>query len=120
MPGRFFVRSEVSNLGWLNRGAIGASFRATEMIQSQGDFNRASHPLELIQSNGFFQMQLPNGTTTIHAAATFSTNGVVSGPCWRAIGRGTYSVSWSDLASKGVVARISECLTRNDLFRYLK
>jgi flagellar basal-body rod protein FlgG len=41
---------------------LGSKAAATEIIQSQGDFNTTGNPLDLaIQGNGFFQVQMPNG-----------------------------------------------------------
>ena len=47
---------------------------ATEVIQAQGDFNQTGNTLDLaIQGAGFFQVQMPNGTTAYTRAMAAST-----------------------------------------------
>ncbi len=54
---------------------LGTRTSATEVIQTQGDFNQTSNPLDIaIQGNGFFQVQLPNGTTAYTRAGSFHMN----------------------------------------------
>ena len=54
---------------------LGTRTSATEVIQTQGDFNQTSNPLDLaIQGGGFFQVQLPNGTTAYTRAGSFHLN----------------------------------------------
>ena len=51
---------------------LGTRAAATEMIQSQGEFNQTSNPLDLaIQGNGFFQVQRPDGTTAYTRNGSF-------------------------------------------------
>ena len=45
------------------------------MIQTQGDFNQTGNTLDLaIQGAGFFQVQMPNGTTAYTRAGSFHMN----------------------------------------------
>jgi len=54
---------------------LGTKTSATEVIQTQGDFNQTGNPLDLaIQGAGFFQVQLPNGTTAYTRAGSFHMN----------------------------------------------
>jgi flagellar basal-body rod protein FlgG len=54
---------------------LGTRTSATEIIQTQGDFNQTGNTLDLaIQGNGFFQVQLPNGTTAYTRAGSFHMN----------------------------------------------
>jgi flagellar basal-body rod protein FlgG len=54
---------------------LGARTSATEVIQTQGDFNQTGNQLDLaIQGNGFFQVQLPNGTTAYTRDGSFHLN----------------------------------------------
>jgi flagellar basal-body rod protein FlgG len=51
---------------------LGARPAASEVIQSQGDFNTTGNPLDLaIQGLGFFQVELPTGETAFTRAGTF-------------------------------------------------
>jgi len=51
---------------------LGARSSASEMIQSQGDFNQTGNPLDLaIQGQGFFQVQLPSGDFGYTRSGTF-------------------------------------------------
>jgi flagellar basal-body rod protein FlgG len=51
---------------------LGARSAASEIIQSQGDFNTTGNPLDLtIQGQGFFQVQLPTGETAYTRAGAF-------------------------------------------------
>jgi flagellar basal-body rod protein FlgG len=51
---------------------LGARSAASEIIQSQGDFNSTGNPLDLvIQGQGFFQVQLPNGETAYTRSGAF-------------------------------------------------
>jgi flagellar basal-body rod protein FlgG len=54
---------------------LGTRNSATEVIQTQGDFNQTANPLDLaIQGSGFFQVQLPNGTTAYTRNGAFHMN----------------------------------------------
>ncbi len=54
---------------------LGTRTAATEVIQTQGDFNQTGNQLDLaIQGGGFFQVQLPNGTTAYTRAGSFHLN----------------------------------------------
>jgi len=54
---------------------LGTRTSATEVIQTQGDFNQTSNPLDIaIQGNGFFQIQMPNGTTAYTRSGSFHMN----------------------------------------------
>jgi flagellar basal-body rod protein FlgG len=54
---------------------LGTRASATEVIQAQGDFNQTGNTLDLaIQGQGFFQVQLPNGTTAYTRAGSFHMN----------------------------------------------
>lgn len=51
---------------------LGTRPAASEMIQSQGDFNFTGNPLDLtIQGPGFFQVRLPSGEVAYTRAGTF-------------------------------------------------
>jgi flagellar basal-body rod protein FlgG len=51
---------------------LGARSAASEIIQSQGDFNSTGNPLDLvIQGQGFFQVQMPNGETAYTRSGAF-------------------------------------------------
>jgi flagellar basal-body rod protein FlgG len=51
---------------------LGARSAASEIIQSQGDFNSTGNPLDLvIQGQGFFQVQLPNGEIAYTRSGAF-------------------------------------------------
>ena len=54
---------------------LGTRASATEIIQSQGDFNQTSNPLDLaISGQGFFQVQQQDGTTAYTRAGSFHMN----------------------------------------------
>ncbi len=54
---------------------LGTRASATEVIQTQGDFNQTGNPLDLaIQGAGFFQVQMPDGTTAYTRAGSFHLN----------------------------------------------
>lgn len=51
---------------------LGTRSAATEMIQTQGDFNQTGNPLDLtIKGQGFFQVKLPSGETAYTRAGEF-------------------------------------------------
>jgi flagellar basal-body rod protein FlgG len=51
---------------------LGSRSAASEIIQSQGDFNTTGNPLDLtIQGPGFFQVQLPSGETAYTRSGAF-------------------------------------------------
>jgi flagellar basal-body rod protein FlgG len=51
---------------------LGARPAASEVIQSQGDFNTTGNPLDIaIQGLGFFQVETPTGETAYTRAGTF-------------------------------------------------
>jgi len=51
---------------------LGARTSASEIIQSQGDFNTTGNPLDLtIKGQGFFQVTLPTGETAYTRGGTF-------------------------------------------------
>jgi flagellar basal-body rod protein FlgG len=51
---------------------LGARAAASEIIQSQGDFNQTGNPLDLtIQGAGFFQVQLPSGEVAYTRSGAF-------------------------------------------------
>jgi len=59
---------------------LGTRTSATEVIMTQGAFNQTSNPLDLaIQGQGFFQVQMPDGTTAYTRAGNFqlSNTGVL-------------------------------------------
>jgi len=54
---------------------LGTRAAATEVIQSQGDFNQTGNSLDLaIQGAGFFQVSRPDGTTAYTRAGSFHMN----------------------------------------------
>jgi len=54
---------------------LGTRAAATEVIQAQGDFNQTSNPLDLaIQGGGFFQVQMPDGSSAYTRAGSFHMN----------------------------------------------
>ena len=54
---------------------LGTKASATEVIQRQGDFNQTGNTMDLaIQGGGFFQVQMPNGTTAYTRAGSFHMN----------------------------------------------
>ena len=54
---------------------LGTRASATEVIQSQGDFNQTGNSLDLaIQGGGFFQVAKPDGTTAYTRAGSFHLN----------------------------------------------
>jgi flagellar basal-body rod protein FlgG len=54
---------------------LGTRTSASEVIQTQGDFNQTGNTLDMaIQGNGFFQVQMPNGTTAYTRAGSFHMN----------------------------------------------
>ena len=51
---------------------LGTRTSTTEVIMTQGAFNQTSNPLDLaIQGQGFFQVQMPDGTTAYTRAGNF-------------------------------------------------
>jgi flagellar basal-body rod protein FlgG len=51
---------------------LGTKAGASEMVQSQGDFNSTGNPLDLaIEGAGFFQVSLPSGETAYTRSGTF-------------------------------------------------
>src|SRR4029077_1447063 len=59
---------------------LGSRSAASEIIQSQGDFNSTGNPLDLtIQGQGFFQVQLPTGETAYTRSGAFQldSSGVI-------------------------------------------
>jgi flagellar basal-body rod protein FlgG len=51
---------------------LGTRSAASEVIQTQGEFNSTGNPLDLaIQGSGFFQVKMPNGQTAYTRAGTF-------------------------------------------------
>jgi len=54
---------------------LGTRSVATEMIQTQGDFNQTGNPLDLsIQGAGFFQVSRPDGTIAYTRSGNFHQN----------------------------------------------
>ena len=54
---------------------LGTKASATEVIQTQGDFNQTGNTLDLaIQGSGFFQVQMPNGTIAYTRSGSFHMN----------------------------------------------
>ncbi len=54
---------------------LGTKASATEVIQTQGSFNQTGNSLDMaIQGAGFFQIQMPNGTTAYTRAGGFHMN----------------------------------------------
>jgi flagellar basal-body rod protein FlgG len=51
---------------------LGTRAASNEIVFSQGSFSETDNPLDLvIQGNGFFQIQMPNGTTSYTRAGSF-------------------------------------------------
>src|SRR5271167_4568360 len=80
MPGAASTQQTTFSTG-LQIG-LGSRSSASEMIQTQGDFETTGNPLDLaIQGNGFFQVQLPNGDLAYTRSGTFhpdSTGAIVT------------------------------------------
>jgi flagellar basal-body rod protein FlgG len=54
---------------------LGTRSAATEVIMTQGDLNQTSNPLDLaIQGQGFFQVQMPDGSLAYTRAGSFHLN----------------------------------------------
>ena len=54
---------------------LGTKSAATEVIMTQGDLNQTNNPLDIaIEGSGFFQVQLPDGTTAYTRAGNFHLN----------------------------------------------
>ena len=54
---------------------LGTKSAASEMIMTQGDFNKTGNPLDLaIQGAGFFQVSRPDGTIAYTRAGSFHRN----------------------------------------------
>lgn len=54
---------------------LGTKSAATEVIMTQGDLNQTNNPLDIaIEGSGFFQVQLPDGTTAYTRAGSFHLN----------------------------------------------
>jgi flagellar basal-body rod protein FlgG len=54
---------------------LGTLPAATEVIMTQGPLNQTSNPLDVaIEGNGFFQVQMPNGTIAYTRAGQFGLN----------------------------------------------
>lgn len=54
---------------------LGTRAVATEVLNTQGDFNQTGNQLDLaIQGNGFFQVSRPDGTTAFTRAGSFHLN----------------------------------------------
>src|SRR5271163_3944164 len=54
---------------------LGARSSASEMIQTQGDFEATGNPLDLaIQGNGFFQVQMPSGDLAYTRSGAFQVD----------------------------------------------
>jgi flagellar basal-body rod protein FlgG len=70
MPGAASTQQTTISAG-LQIG-LGARSSASEMIQSQGDFDSTGNPLDLaIQGQGFFQVQMPDGEMGYTRSGTF-------------------------------------------------
>lgn len=66
---------QTTNVAGLQIG-MGTRAVATEIIQSQGDFQQTGNPLDLtIQGQGFFQVTKTNGQTAYTRAGSFHTDG---------------------------------------------
>ncbi len=73
MPGAAATQSTTVDAG-LQVG-LGTRTAASEVIQTQGDFNNTGNPLDLaIQGAGFFQVTMPNGQTAYTRAGMFQLN----------------------------------------------
>jgi flagellar basal-body rod protein FlgG len=54
---------------------LGTKSAATEVIMTQGDLSQTNNPLDIaIEGSGFFQVQLPDGTTAYTRAGNFHLN----------------------------------------------
>ena len=70
MPGAASTQQTTISTG-LQIG-LGSRSSASEMIQTQGDFNQTGNPLDLaIQGAGFFQVQLPTGEMSYTRSGSF-------------------------------------------------
>ena len=70
MPGAASTQQTTFSTG-LQIG-LGSRSAASEMIQSQGDFDSTGNPLDLaIQGQGFFQVQMPSGDLAYTRSGTF-------------------------------------------------
>lgn len=62
---------------------LGTRAASNEIVFTQGSFSETDNPLDLvIQGNGFFQIQMPNGTTAYTRAGSFQldkTGNIVTG-----------------------------------------
>ena len=62
---------------------LGTRAASNEIVFTQGSFSETDNPLDLvIQGNGFFQIQMPNGTTAYTRAGSFQldkTGNIVNG-----------------------------------------
>jgi flagellar basal-body rod protein FlgG len=73
MPGSASTQQTIYSTG-LQVG-LGARSSASEMIQTQGDFEQTGNQLDLaIQGNGFFQVQLPTGQLAYTRSGSFQVN----------------------------------------------
>jgi flagellar basal-body rod protein FlgG len=73
MPGAASTQQTTISAG-LQIG-LGARSSASEMIQSQGDFDATGNPLDLaIQGQGFFQVQMPNGDLAYTRSGAFQVD----------------------------------------------
>ena len=73
MPGAASTQQTTYSTG-LQIG-LGARSSASEMIQTQGDFDQTGNQLDLaIQGNGFFQVQLPSGQLAYTRAGSFQVD----------------------------------------------
>lgn len=73
MPGAASTQQTTFSTG-LQIG-LGSRSSASEMIQSQGDFESTGNPLDLaIQGNGFFQVQLPSGELAYTRSGNFQVD----------------------------------------------
>ena len=73
MPGAAATQSTTVDAG-LQVG-LGTRTAASEVIQTQGDFDNTGNPLDLaIQGAGFFQVTMPNGQTAYTRAGMFHLN----------------------------------------------
>ncbi len=70
MPGTAATQ-QTTNAAGLQIG-LGSRPGASEILQLQGDFNQTGNPLDIaIQGQGFFQVQMPDGTMAYTRAGTF-------------------------------------------------
>src|SRR6202012_6240672 len=54
---------------------VGVKAAAVYRIQQQGNLSQTQNPLDLaIQGDGYFQIQMPNGTTSYTRAGSFQLN----------------------------------------------